>query len=452
VVVDNEGTEDESVTVDLAADGGAVQSTNTQPIVIAMGESATFTFDWDTTTASVGDHTLTATASLQGETDSDPADNSQSASVAVLAPVHDVAVTSIVSQDVVNYPDTLGIQVDVTNEGTFEETFEVSMTDTPPAGGMPGTWSSALPNPAPVTLPAGASTSLIFIWETASASEGDHVLTATASGVASETDTADNSQSKTVNVSLEVVDLAINSVTAPASVTEGSVADVLVEVENLGTVEMTVTVSVDDTMDAGNLGTMSAPQEVTLAGSALTTLTFTWDTTAASAGDHLLSSIFSPVGGDGDPNNNFNITVSTVLLAAPSNLTATAGAETTGRGKTKTVTAVWVDLAWDDNSGSEQGYVIERAEVTVSGKGKGKKNSTVGEYIPFGPTAADATSYRDVNAVRTDSVTGPRVIAVNLSITSNCLTLMSLMAGCDLTPAASGPSRKARTDASSSNR
>jgi hypothetical protein len=36
--------------------------------------------------------------------------------------------------------------------------------------------------------------------------------------------------------------------------------------------------------------------------------------------------------------------------------------------------------------------------VTVSGKGKGKKNSTVGEYIPFGPTAADATSYRDVNA------------------------------------------------------
>jgi hypothetical protein len=200
--------------------------------------------------------------------------------------------------------------------------------------------------------------------------------------VASETDTADNSQSKTVNVSLEVVDLAINSVTAPASVTEGSVADVLVEVENLGTVEMTVTVSVDDTMDAGNLGTMSAPQEVTLAGSALTTLTFTWDTTAASAGDHLLSSIFSPVGGDGDPNNNFNITVSTVLLAAPSNLTATAGAETTGRGKTKTVTAVWVDLAWDDNSGSEQGYVIERAEVTVSGKGKGKKNSTVGEYMP----------------------------------------------------------------------
>jgi hypothetical protein len=406
VVVDNEGTEDESVTVavvaTLTADGslaGSVQAINTQPIVITVGQSATFTFDWDTTTASAGDHTLTATASLQGATDSDPADNSQSASVPVVVPVHDVAITSIISQDVVNHPTPLGIQVNVTNEGTFEETFQVEMTDTPPAGGTAGTWSGAYPNPRTVTLAAGASTTppLIFTWVTDSASAGDHLLTATASGVASETDTADNSQSKTVEVSLELVDFTITSVTAPASVTEGTVADVSVEVENLGVVEFTVTVSMEDPDVTGSAawspGILSAPQEVTLAGGTLTTLTFTWDTTPASAGDHLLRSVLT---GDGDPFNNIGITDSTVLLAAPSNLTATAGSQTTGRGKTKTRT-VWVNLAWDDNSASEEGYVVERAEVTVTGKGK-KKTTTVGPYSEIATTAADVTSYRDDSA------------------------------------------------------
>ncbi|HKZ51664.1 MAG TPA: S8 family serine peptidase [Candidatus Acidoferrales bacterium] len=393
VVVANQGTEDESVSVAVVnTPDGTVSPTDPQPITVPVGQSVTFNFSWNTTGSTLDDHTLTATAALETATDSDPADNSQSTVVSVVEPRHDVAVTSIISQDVVNYPDPLGIQVDVVNEGTFEETFLVTMTDTPPEGGTAGTWATA--NPQSVTLAPGASTSLIFVWKTNQASAGDHVLTATADTVTGETDTADNSKSKSVNVSIEVVDIAITAVTAPASVTERNVADVSVDVANLGTVEMTVTVSLDDfPPSGGTAGTVSAPQPVTLAGGASTTLVFSWNTTGASAGDHLLSAIFSPVGSDGEPGNNTNFTSSRILLAAPTNLTATAGADISGRGKNKVVNDVWVDLAWADNPG-EEGYVIERADVTVTGKGK-NKTTTVGPFSPIASVSANTTIYRD---------------------------------------------------------
>jgi len=171
------------------------------------------------------------------------------------------------------------------------------------------------------------------------------------------------------------------------------VADVSVDVANLGDVETTVTVSLDDFPPlGGTAGTVSAPQPVTLAAGASTTLTFTWDTTDATAGDHLLSAIFSPVGADGNPLNNTNSTSSTVLLAAPTNLTATAGGEVSGKGKNKTVTA-WVDLTWDDNPG-EEGYAVERAEVTTTGKGK-NKTTTVGPFTAIGTVAADTPTFHD---------------------------------------------------------
>jgi len=97
-------------------------------------------------------------------------------------------------------------------------------------------------------------------------------------------------------------------------------------------------------------------------------------------------------GEDINPFNNTSSTNSTVLLAAPTNLTATAGGEVSGKGKNKTVTA-WVDLAWDDNPG-EEGYAVERADVTVTGKGK-KKTTTVGPFTVIGSLLPNTTTYRD---------------------------------------------------------
>lgn len=391
VGVANEGTFDEDVTVSLSADPSGGTMSGPQGFPLAAGASSTRAFTWDTTGAAAGPYTLTASVAPVPD-EADTADNQQSAPTTVEEPRHDVAVTGIISQDVVNKPDNLGISVGVANQGNLTETFNVTLTDTPPEGGTAGTWATA--NPQSVMLDPGATTSLIFIYESANASEGNHTLTATADTVPGETDTDDNALSKVVNVSEETIDIAITSVTAPVSVPENQLANVDVGVANQGDVEMSVTVSLNDfPPEGGTAGTVSAPQPVTLAAGASTTLTFAWNTTGAATGAHLLSAIFSPVGSDGDPTDNTNSTSSTVTLAGPTSLTAVGDAIITGRGRNKVVEAVWVDLAWQDNSASEESYVIERCEVIVSGKGKNK--TTTCTFAALTTVAANTTAYRD---------------------------------------------------------
>ncbi len=393
VVVANDGTFDENVEVSVSSNPAGGIVSGPQPFLLTAGSSSTRSFTWDTTGAAAGPYTLTASVALAPDIDeTDTADNQQSAVTTLEQPRHDVAVTAIISQDVVNKPDNLGIQVELANQGNQTETLNVTMTDSPPAGGTPGTWATA--NPQSVMLDPGASTALIFIYESANASEGNHTLTATAGTVAGETDTEDNGLSKVVNVSEQTVDIAITSVTAPASVAENQLTNVAVGVANLGDVEMAVTVSLTDFPPSeGTAGTVSDPQPVTLAASASATLTFTWNTTGATTGAHLLSAIFGPVGSDGNPLNNTNSTSSSVTLAGPTNLTTLADGIISGRGRNKVVEAAWVDLAWLDNSGSEESYAIERCEVIVSGKGKNKTTSCT--FAALTTVAANSTAYRD---------------------------------------------------------
>ncbi len=104
-------------------------------------------------------------------------------------PVHDVAVTSVSAPGsaVVNTAES--VNVGVANQGTETETFSVSLADS-----LAATISSA----QSVTLAAGASATLTFTWTPTVA--GSHVLTATASTVPGEADTADNARTATVNV------------------------------------------------------------------------------------------------------------------------------------------------------------------------------------------------------------------------------------------------------------
>ncbi len=113
-------------------------------------------------------------------------------------PIYEIAVTAIAAPAAVSQGETADILVDVGNEGTFEETFTVTLTDTPPLGGTAGSVSAPQ---TVIALAAGTTTALTFTWNTAGAGVGEHTLAATASVVPGETDVADNSMStpSTVN-------------------------------------------------------------------------------------------------------------------------------------------------------------------------------------------------------------------------------------------------------------
>jgi hypothetical protein len=106
-----------------------------------------------------------------------------------------------------------------------------------------------------------------------------------------------------------VTDLAVTGVSAPASVSQGATADVLVTVRNVGNQDIAgpVAVTLEDVTDGVAIGTQSVSG---LAPGALTTLTFAWNTTGSSAGSHLLTAGHDLV--DDQPSNDQASTTSTV--------------------------------------------------------------------------------------------------------------------------------------------
>lgn len=85
-----------------------------------------------------------------------------------------------------------------------------------------------------------------------------------------------------------LTDVAITSVSAPASVTQGATANVVVSVRNVGNqdVASTIDVTLDDATDGVRIGTQSV---VGLAAGASANLTFPWSTASASLGAHTLT-------------------------------------------------------------------------------------------------------------------------------------------------------------------
>lgn len=104
--------------------------------------------------------------------------------------VHDVAVTAISAPSWVLQGDMVSVDVDVANEGTFEETFNVVLTESP--DGFSDTKN--------ITLAVGVSTTISFSWQTLKLTDlGDHTLTATAD-LTTDEDTTDNSKFTIVTV------------------------------------------------------------------------------------------------------------------------------------------------------------------------------------------------------------------------------------------------------------
>lgn len=321
--------------------------------------SQTF-LDWVTTTAGV--HTITA--------EIDPviyetviANNSATAAdtVTVLGlDTHDVAVTAVTAPGVILQGDPATVSVDIANLGTFSETFDVELydnTDDPTHVSPIGTLSSS-------ALAPSGTTTLDFSWNTTGASLGSHTLEAIADTVPSETNTVNNSATTTSTVSLPTHDVAVDSVTAPASTAQGNTAAVDVVVSNEGTFTETFDVVLyDNTDDSGHASPIQTLTATDLGAGASTTLNFSWNTTGASIAIHTLEAVAATVTGETDTADNSKTGTAEVIPAGPINdvavLSVTASPNpvgpTTGGGDVVTFTVIV----------ENQGTVSETIDVTV---------------------------------------------------------------------------------------
>jgi hypothetical protein len=217
----------------------------------------------------------------------------------------DVAVSEIDAPLNIPVGSVAYVNVTAQNKGQFPETFDVNLYDD-------GTF---IETKTAVNVAAGASQILNYTWDTTGLPTGEHTLNATAPKVVGEADTTDNTLSLTVYLGIR--DLAITSVTPKTIVAQGYTAIYNVTVQNNG--QATETSSVTLYYDSQIIGTETNP----LAGGAQEIITFTWNTTGVSIGNHTLSAYVSPILGETNiSNNNFT---RLVAVSIAGDITSAAG-------------------------------------------------------------------------------------------------------------------------------
>jgi len=152
---------------------------------LAPGASETLVFTWNTSTFSTGIYIIKAEASVvPGETDTDDNTFIDGAINVSMVYAHDVAVVSVTPSATEAYVGhTVNISVVVRNEGTANETFNVT----------PYYDSTAIGTQTVTDLAPGANTTVTFSWNTTGVAPcSNYVIWAEASVVPGETDTADN--------------------------------------------------------------------------------------------------------------------------------------------------------------------------------------------------------------------------------------------------------------------
>jgi hypothetical protein len=155
-----------------------------------------------------------------------------------------------------------------------------------------------------------------------------------------------------------VHDVAVASVTAPATVGSGSLATISVVVRNEGSYVESLKVSLAHTTAGVSPGSiLNNDQIVTLGAGDSRTLGFTWDTNGASLGTHTweaTAALTDSTLAESTTANNAASGTSTVEIppapAAPTNLAASAlGSK------------LQVKLSWTDNATNEAGYRVQRS-------------------------------------------------------------------------------------------
>ena len=185
VTVANNGDFTETFEVGVKANGTNV-ALNQTVTNLASHASTTLTFVWNTTTFALGSYNLIAIAGpVTGETNT--ADNSRSGGIVqIVVPSadHDVSVTTVAPiNTAVGKGFMLNVSVTVANNGLFTETFNVTIY----ANG-----TQAAPSQTVTNLNAGQTATLVFRWNTTGWIIGNYTLSATATTVLGEPNTANN--------------------------------------------------------------------------------------------------------------------------------------------------------------------------------------------------------------------------------------------------------------------
>lgn len=189
------GGPSEAFGFDLSVTGGTLivtDSVNTQLKDSDLTNTASgifqssWSFDWKATSSpgTVTMNVATLSANGDGKSTSDDLWNLASLSITVESPaeIHDVAITSVTpSATEVVAGQPVDIEVTSENQGTETETFDVTaLRDSTEIG------------KETVTLNSGQTTTVTFEWDTTGVAEGSYTISAKASILEGETDTADN--------------------------------------------------------------------------------------------------------------------------------------------------------------------------------------------------------------------------------------------------------------------
>src|SRR5207249_2304414 len=242
---------------------------------LAAGATTTLSFAWTPTVT--GDHDLLARQTLA---DDKAVNDQRFVTIPVKLPVTDVALTAVTAPAPVTQGSTAAIGVTVQNVGglNVSTSFDVVLTDAT-AGVTLGTQT--------VTgLAVGATATRTFNWTTATAALGGHTLVATHS--LTDVNAANNQRSAVVTVNPPSTDLALTGITAPARVTQGDTARVVVAVQNVGGQD--VSTNFDVVLTDGTAGGVTVGTQ-TIAGLAVgasATRTFNWNTAGVATHGHIL--------------------------------------------------------------------------------------------------------------------------------------------------------------------
>ena len=186
MIVENQGNFTETLDVTVYYDDNVAAPTQTVTDLAAT-DNATLEFIWDTSGVAERTYTIKANASEvldELDTSNNIFEDGEVTIEAEQVPIHDVAVTGIVpSKMEATLGETLSINVTVLNKGDFSESFDVTAYYD----------NSPLPTQTVTDLASGDSRTLTFTWPTADVDADTYTISATASTVADETNSDDNS-------------------------------------------------------------------------------------------------------------------------------------------------------------------------------------------------------------------------------------------------------------------
>src|SRR2546425_7963278 len=172
---------------------------------LVAGAGTTVTFTWTPSVA--GDHNLVARQTLP---DDRATNDRRSVTITVDPPVTDVAIPSFSGPSSVIVGHGINVGVTVANVGNQNVTSDIIVTlQDSTAGVTLGTQTIS-------GLAAGASTTLVFSWNTTGAALGSHTLVATHSQT--DDNAANNRRTTVITVTRKPLDIATTGITGPRSV------------------------------------------------------------------------------------------------------------------------------------------------------------------------------------------------------------------------------------------